>query len=778
MKPILSNINKQWNDPPAIELPIELSHSLHLPDLVLRTLYRQGVRTAAEAHAFMDFHLYSPASPYDLPDMEKGIERTIRAIKDKEKIGVWGDFDVDGQTSTAVLVAALRKVNAKMAYHIPIRGPESHGVQLKALKKFIAQGISLVITCDTGISEFESVAWARQHDVDFIITDHHTLPEQLPQAFAVINPQRLEQFHPLYPLPGVGVACKFVEALLEHFNQAEFSRSLYDLAALGIIADIAELHGDARFLTQSGIDLVRTSTRPSIQAMLKAAEINPDQFNEESISYSLAPRMNAMGRLADANPMVDFLLSENATVLSVTVNQLEGLNARRKLLCDQVFQGAMDQIERSPDLLDHPVLMLSHPEWPAGVVGIVASRLVSIYQKPVMLFVAPSGELMRGSARSVEGVNITAKIRREAALLSSFGGHPMAAGLSLDPQNFTQFQRDLDRSVEEELSTHPITRELQIDAWQQPSAVDFDLLQAIDPLAPFGAGNPPLVFAAKEMHLISATPVGKTHEHLQMVLEDAFGKQSKLIWWQGTGLPQPEDCFDLAYSARSSPYKGQPQVQLEWLEYRTNEPEKISLTTQKDKSIEHIDYRSTNDPQPLLKNLIEKFQPEIYGEGVESTSPFGKSRENLTPNKSLVIWSVPPSQMILEELVQKVHPARVFWFGITPVENGPDVLLKTAAQALKEEISQNRHEINLEQLAVKCATTIEVIELTIQWFAARGDIKIVSQDKKSIRVESVGTPSESQQKVIKNRLQKILAEIQAYRRYYLRSEPASLIDHP
>jgi len=141
-----------------------------------------------------------------------------------------------------VLVAALRKVNAKMAYHIPIRGPESHGVQLKALKKFIAQGISLVITCDTGISEFESVAWARQHDVDFIITDHHTLPEQLPQAFAVINPQRLEQFHPLYPLPGVGVACKFVEALLEHFNQAEFSRSLYDLAALGIIADIAELH--------------------------------------------------------------------------------------------------------------------------------------------------------------------------------------------------------------------------------------------------------------------------------------------------------------------------------------------------------------------------------------------------------------------------------------------------------------------------------------------------------------------------------------------------------
>ncbi len=226
MKPVLPASAARWIDPPESPLPGDLASMLNLPELVLRILHRQGMHTAADARTFIDYHTYKPASPYELNDMEKGIERTLRAIKSGELIGVWGDFDVDGQTATATLVSALRKVGAKVVYHVPVRGPESHGIKLDVLQTFVKQGITLLITCDTGISEFEQVAWAQTHGIDVIITDHHTLPEVLPQAFAVINPQHLTVEHPLRPLPGVGVACKFAEALLDRCNQADASRSL------------------------------------------------------------------------------------------------------------------------------------------------------------------------------------------------------------------------------------------------------------------------------------------------------------------------------------------------------------------------------------------------------------------------------------------------------------------------------------------------------------------------------------------------------------------------
>lgn len=776
MRQTLPTVTQIWMDPKRVKLPAELKSSLLLPDLVLNTLYRQGVRTAAEAHAFMDFRRYSPASPYDLHDMEKAIGRTVKAVNESELVGIWGDFDVDGQTSTAVLVSALRKVGARAVYHVPVRGPESHGIRLDVLKTFIKQGVSLLITCDTGISEIESIDWAQSHGVDVIITDHHTLPANLPQAFAVINPQRLEETHPLRPLPGVGVACKFAEALLDRFNQADFSRSLHDLAALGIIADIAELRVDARFLTQSGIDLIRNSPRASIQTMLKAAEVNADQFNEEVVSYSLAPRMNAVGRLADANPMVEFMLSEDPAVLSVTVNQLEGLNARRKLLCDQVFQGAMAQIERTPSLLDHQVLMLAHPEWPAGVVGIVASRLVSIFHRPVMLFVSPPGEKMRGSARSVEGINITAAIRQQSALLSTFGGHPMAAGLSLEPENFKQLQRALDQSVEEELSDHPLVKQLQIDSWESPSTIDLETLESIDRLAPFGAGNPPLVFASRAMRLVSATPVGKTHDHLQMIVEDADGQNTKFIWWQGAGLPQPEGIFDLAYSARSSTYKGKPQIQLEWLDFRSAELETTSLSTKKAKIISHFDCRMNKNPEALLQEIIQKHQPEVYQEGTGSKLKIGISRTDLSANPSLIIWSIPPSQSVLDQIINTVHPGQIFWFARLPDENEPDVFLKTIAKMLKHALIQTPVAFNLKQLASSLAATQESVTNALHWFAARGDITIEKEDEENILACKPGQPDLMQQNESKKRLQKTLAESQAYRRFYLKAGVDSLSD--
>lgn len=746
-----------------------------MPELILRILHRQGVRTADEARAFLDFHAYSPASPYDLDDMEKGIERTVNAVKHGELIGVWGDFDVDGQTATATLVSALRKVGAKVVYHVPVRGPESHGIKLDILKNFVELGISLLITCDTGISEVEQVVWAQSYGVDVIITDHHTLPETLPKAYAVINPQRLDPAHPLRPLPGVGVACKFAEALLDRFNRGGEAGLLHDLAALGIISDVAELHSDSRYLAQSGMDLIRRSARPSINAILQAAEIEPSHFSEESIGFALAPRLNAVGRLSDANPMVEFLLTEDPALLSVTVNQLEGLNAQRKLLCDQVLQGALAQIERNPSLLDHPVLILSHPEWPAGVVGIVASRLVSLYHRPVILMVAPPEGLMRGSARSIDGIDITAAIRQNASFLKSFGGHPMAAGLALEPNFFRQFQRALDTAVEHQSLLHPYTHELQIDVWQQPSQIDLGLLQSIDQLAPFGAGNPPIVMAAKNMNLVNATPIGKTREHLQLLVEDSQGQTSKVLWWQAAGLPQPEGHFDMAYIARASTYKGQPQVQLEWLDFRPLENESLTLTSKKQQKIEHFDYRKSGSRILILRDLIANHQPEIFREGLDIPSTSGKPRNELAPGKDLVIWTIPPSQTILDEIIQIVQPEKIYWFGADPMENETEFILKTIALMVKHGFIDKLPIFNKDRFTAQTATTPEVVRLVLLWLEARGDITLLEETEKTAHIVAGGTADAALQKEYKKQIQKAISEIQAFRRYALRCDLADLI---
>ena len=773
MKPILSAGQVKWKEPIQVDLPEDLKSLPDLPDITLQILQRQGIKTSAQAMAFMDNRRYTPASPHELPGMEKSVQRILHAIKDQELIGVWGDFDVDGQTSTAVLVSALRQAGARVVYHIPVRGPESHGIRLDVLQNFVKSGITLIVTCDTGISEVEPVAWAQNHGIDVILTDHHTLPETIPAAFAVVNPQFLSADHPLRPLPGVGVAYKLAEALLAENHQPDASAALHDLVSLGIVADVAELKGDCRYLTQSGIALIRESKRSSIRSILEAAEINPSQFSEESIAFAIAPRMNALGRLDDANPIVDFLLSEDPALLAVTTNRLEGLNATRKLKCDQVFQGALDQVTRNPSLLDHPVLMLSHPDWPAGVVGIVASRLVSLYHRPVILFVAPPNNLMRGSARSIEGIDITSAIRQQAPLLNSFGGHPMAAGLSLDPLQFKQFQRDLDRSIDQQLADHPISAELQIDAYQQPSTIDLDLLQSIDRLAPFGAGNPPPVFAAKDLRLISSTPLGKTREHLHLIVQNHAGETCKVTWWQGAGLPQPEGLFDLAYTARCSNYKGQPQVELEWLDFRVNESRRVELSTRKS-DIENIDYRSQVDRDRLCQKITSSQQVEIFSEASDHSVP-GKSRNKLSPSSVLIIQTLPPSQSVLEQIIDVVHPSKVYWFGTPPSPDESARILKSAALMIKRALAENAGRIGIEDMACKLSVTRQASILLLQWFAARGDITILDETDAAFHLKAEGDRDKEQTALVQKRLKTALDEIQAYRRFLLRCDLDTLI---
>ena len=380
----------RWIDPPPIDVPASFS-TLGLPPLIAQTLVRRGFRDPASARAFLHPDEL-PSTPF--PNIEPAVERIILAIQKNEMLCVWGDFDVDGQTSTALLVQTLRALGANVVYYIPIRGKESHGVHVESLKPIIDNGATLIVTCDTGITAHEAVDYANSRGVDVVVTDHHDLGERLPNAKAIVNPKLLPENHLLANLAGVGVAFKLAEAILcsNDFSRLPLTTTpalaggakevvttwedLLDLVALGLIADVALLKGETRSLAQKGIQKLRNTNRLGLKVIAELAGANLETLTEETIGFTFAPRLNALGRLGDANPAVELLLTNDPPRARVLAAQIEGLNAQRRLLTSQVYEAAEAQLRANPDLLTEPAIVLSHPNWPGGVVGIVANRLV------------------------------------------------------------------------------------------------------------------------------------------------------------------------------------------------------------------------------------------------------------------------------------------------------------------------------------------------------------------------------------------------------------------
>ncbi len=424
-----------WIEPRQLPVPEELLALVGGNQILGQVILRRGFNSVKSLRGFLDPAEYEPASAFDLPGMAKAVERILQAIADSETICVWGDFDVDGQTSTALLVSALLDLGARVIFHIPVRALESHGVSWQVLEKILAgdkdllngwqefySPVSLVLTCDTGISAHAALEMAQASGIDVIISDHHELPKILPVVYEIVNPQLLPQGHALRTLPGVGVAYKLIEAL---YSQDEFQRGTekyLDLVALGIVADVAFQVADTRYLLQRGLQILKNTTRPGILAILEQAEIDPEQINEEIIAYEIAPRLNAIGRLGDANSAVKLLTTTDLGDARLLATQLEIMNNERRLLTSQVFQGALAQLDQNPKYLTASVIILSHPDWPAGILGIVASRLVERFHKPVILIATPAGEPGRASVRSIEGIHITQALGANSETSAQFWG--------------------------------------------------------------------------------------------------------------------------------------------------------------------------------------------------------------------------------------------------------------------------------------------------------------------------------------------------------------------
>jgi len=756
----------RWLDPPQVDIPDSFA-DLNLPPLIAQTLLRRGIQTQDSARAFLHPDA-TPSAPF--PNIEPAVERILEAIHNKEQICVWGDFDVDGQTSTTLLVQSLRAINGNVNYYIPIRGKETHGVHIDSLKPIIDNNAKLILTCDTGITAHTAIDYCNSRSVDVVITDHHDLGETLPNAKAIINPKLLPEGHSLANLAGVGVAYKLAETLLSQRSNIESQTStenLLDLVALGLIADVALLHGETRSLAQKGIQSLRTTNRLGLKVMAELSGTNLETLSEETIGFTFAPRLNALGRLGDANPTVELLLTQDPARARVLAAQIEGLNAQRRLLTSQVTEAAEAQLREHPELLTEPAIVLSHPNWPGGVVGIVANRLVDRYHKPVFLLTEGEDGILRGSARSVEGLHITEAIKANKDLLLTFGGHPMAAGMSLQKDNLTSFRKGLGKAIEKQLGEivleEPI---LEIDAWLELDEINLELADTIELLAPFGAGNPKLTLATHSVTMKSVSEVGKGREHLRLTVEDENGNSQSILWWSGAGEELPEDGskFDIAYSLRASSFRGQKQVTLQFEEFRIVEEKPAAIQKQK---LEIRDMRL----QPSLLNL----QPStlIWAEGADRAA--GVPRHELKPANEFSIYTTPPSPAELSKALEIVKPKIIYVFGIPPAEEKPDEFLSHLAGLCKYVLNQRRGQVSLQELAAAMAARESAVRIGLEWLAAGGHMAVSSEGDALSLSKGNNETNQYIQKELFVAVKGILQETAAYRAYFAKAEIENLM---
>jgi len=770
----LKKENLPWIEPQQITVPGEISEFFPEYPVISRVLAQRGITTAETLQPFLYPEAYQPLSPFKFPGVSKAVELVQEAISLNQMIGVWGDFDVDGQTATAILVGSLRQLGARVTYHIPVRGKESHGITIPYLKEFLAQGINLLLTCDTGITAHEAVQFAKQQGVKVIITDHHSLESTLPDADCIVHPHLLENGHSARTLCGAGAALELVAGLHDDPQFKDYAGLYLDLASIGTIADLAALKGDNRFFVQLGLQRIRKDPKPLLQAVFEIAELDHSQVTENQISFQVAPRLNALGRLSDANRAVEMLLSTNLDECREFINQVETMNIKRKLITEQVFQATCAQVEADPEIREKPVIIASHPEWPGGVIGIVASRLVEIYQKPALVVSSPVGEVVRGSARSVEGLDITASLKKTADLLITCGGHPMAAGFSILPENFEEFKAAITRIIAQTIAAAPLEQALTIDAFITFPEISLELAEALEKLAPFGPGNPPVTFASRGLTILKKAPLGRDSEHIQLTLADPSGFSIRAIRWQAASLEMPKGYFDLAYSLQISNYKGQREPQINWMNTRPAEIQGLQAGVQG--VINVLDYRKDFNAGLQWLQAHQAEQMITWSEGLAAKTLPGMGRMQLSPAKVLVIAGNPPGRAELDAAVKAVLPETIILFGLKSAHEDPKECLKQLLGFVLFAFNRKSGRFTLEDALHATGQSAEVVMAGLQWVSHQGEFSITEIKNGEYLVTAPGKRDPSITVSLQNRLALLLEEAAAFRAYYLRILPDFLFD--
>ena len=541
-----------------------LMEILNVPEAIARLLAIRGISSFEDAKQFFRPSLNELYDPFLMKDMDRASERLSIAIRSNEKVLVYGDYDVDGTTATAIVYNFLKEFGVVVDYYIPHRFKEGYGINPEGVQYAYEMGAQVIVSVDCGITAIEEAEEIKALGMDLIICDHHTVGATLPDAYAVLDPKREDCSSTFDGLSGAGVGFKLVQATLARLGlPAKIAYDYLDLLAVSIASDIVPIIDENRILMWAGLDRLRTNPRVGIQALMDHIRVPQAELDTKKIVFSIGPRINAAGRMGDASTAVKLLIAKDEPEAKLMARELESINAKRRNTDITTMNEAVEQIEEQLNMDRISALVLFNPDWHLGVIGIVASRLVDLYHRPTIMLSEVDGKI-KGSARSIRGFNIYEAILECDDLLEQFGGHEYAAGLTLKNGVLKEFRKRMNSKAVEELSGSSFEAELLVDAEINLSEIDGKFWKLLHQFQPFGPGNTKPLFASRGLSKVGVpTIVGNGHLKLRLKQEDspifdAIGFNMHDLM----PIVRDEKKFDIAYELEENTWNGNTTIQI------------------------------------------------------------------------------------------------------------------------------------------------------------------------------------------------------------------------
>ena len=728
--------------------------------LIKRLLTSRGITSEKDIKDFLNPLEMEITSPNVFTDMQKVTERLSSAIDNKEMIVIYGDFDADGVTSTAILYKTLKTLGAEVHYFIPDRENEGHGFDNKALIKLMTTvKPKVIISVDCGISDVEAVKFINSFKIiDVIITDHHEAPEVLPEAYAIVNPKApnsldenlsAKQIEHLTYLAGCGVAFKVAQALLAHYNKSEFVFEILPFVAIGTIADVVPLLGENRYFVTKGLDLISKGKHNGLKKLLESAGYDTAKgITSENIAFGIAPRINASGRLDTVEDALKVLISDNEYEIDLAVNNLNEFNKTRQRLCSDIFEQADKMVQKEGN--KNPAIVLYSDEWHIGIIGIVASKLVEKYYKPVFLMsYIKETDQFRCSARSIEGVPLYDVLAANAELFDGFGGHKMAAGFSFTGAKapFEIVKKALNETVKEYLAGKELKPYVDIYLLLEPVDVTVDLVEEISKLEPFGASNPNPVFAINNLKLTERTEMGSDKSHLKMTLISEDANIFTAIWWKRADVTlKAGDTLDIAFHPQINEFNGGISVQLIVDDIHSDGLVEESVEKSKYKIFDH---RNKTDIMTDVNDYLKtsKLDIKVFAESKSVIDVLRQypnlysnifTRQDVPKCDAVMFFDYPADRQILDAILEKSQAKALHFMNYEPKIFDETELLKTFSGMLKYASHNNNGKVEIVRCASALGKSSQVISMLMDLFEQLGFIKIKEKNSAFYVIEFIG----------------------------------------
>ena len=743
-------VNKKWIYKKIGE-PSEELINFTKSNILAELLVSRGIQTVSDAEEFLYPERGREISPYAFCDMPKAVDRILKSIEKKEKIIIFGDFDCDGVTSTSLMVKTLCNLGADVDFYVPDRKKEGHGLNNAAICRLIsAAKAKLIITVDCGVSNLKEINIAKTFGCDVIITDHHEAPDELPAAYAIINPKAPNSLEPsleaheivsLNYLAGVGVAYKLACALLEKFEKLDFAKEILPLVALGTIGDVVPLLYENRLLVKKGIEAILEVHPKGILKLVEISGLDSENLSADGFAFGLVPRINAAGRLETAHCAIELLISDNDEVIALNAEKLQSLNVLRQTYCHDTYEQALALLSKE-DMKKNKAIILYDENWNAGIIGIVASKLCETFNRPVFLITSDE-QYLRCSSRGVNGLNLYDVLYEIRDELEVFGGHAKAAGFSAAKEKLEIISKKIHEFVNENLSDEDLIPSVEIECELEAGDVDIEFARTVDKLAPFGEKNPQPVFCIKDFEVVQQRAIGNNKNHLKLTLKKDDKIFEALCWnTSDLGLKE-EDRVDAAFLTKLNFFNNNYSVQLEIQDIKSE-----NLNSSASNNVKYIDHRMKPGIEKIFFNYLKttKTTISIFAEN-KATCEYLSSqnlcnanvinRLDVAPVSQLVFFDIPPTREVVDELVEKshakvVHCLRKNSLGLVPVE-----VLKTLSGMLKYADSKLDGMIDVSLLASKLCISSQAFEAAVRLFQSSEIIEILDEDMPSMKIRFI-----------------------------------------